>query len=109
MRDAFRVPTDVLTATAGGLLIALAGGALLPVQFAMNGALAGALRSATLTGAVSYLVGAAFLAALVLVRRQPLDWPAARVAPWWAFMGGVVGSAYVVGSMLLTRALGADL
>jgi transporter family-2 protein len=94
---------------AGGLVVSLLAGALLPAQFATNGALAGALRSSTLTGAVSYTVGGAFLALLVALRRQPLDWPAARGAPWWAWMGGVFGSAYVVGSMLLTRALGAAL
>jgi transporter family-2 protein len=92
---------------AAGLAMALVGGALLPAQFATNGALAGTLGSTTLTGAVSYLVGSVFLAALVVLRGQRPDWATARGAPWWAWMGGVVGSAYVVGSVLLTRALGA--
>lgn len=94
-------------ARAAPLAAAVLGGALLPAQFATNGALAGTLGSVTLTGAVSYLVGAAFLLGLVLLRREPTDWPAARRAPRWAWLGGCVGSAYVVGSVLLTRALGA--
>jgi len=91
------------------LLVALAAGALLPAQFATNGALAGALGSPTLASAINYVVGTVFLAGVVLVTRQRLDWPAARRGPWWAWLGGVLGSAYVVGSVLLTRALGAAL
>jgi transporter family-2 protein len=91
------------------LAVTVFAGALLPAQFATNTALAGSLRSVTLAGAVSYLVGTAFLLALVRARRLAPDWPAARAAPRWAWLGGVVGSGYVVGSVLLTRALGAAL
>ncbi len=100
---------DRPTAVALPLALTIAGGALLPAQFATNGALAGALRSVTLTGAVSYAVGTAFLLLLVRVQRWRPDWPAARGAPAWAWLGGVVGSAYLVGSVVLTRALGAAL
>ena len=113
------IPPTSLAATPGpaplrrraaiGLLMALLGGALLPAQFATNGALAGRLGSVTLTGAVSYLVGSLFLVALVALASRRPDWAAARGAPWWAWLGGVVGSAYVVGSVLLTQALGAAL
>jgi bacterial/archaeal transporter family-2 protein len=91
------------------LALTILAGALLPAQFATNSALAGELQSVTLTGAVSYTVGAVFL--FVLVKTQPLgpNWAAARGGPRWAWLGGVVGSAYVVGSVLLTRALGAAL
>ena len=91
------------------LLLAVLGGGLLPAQFATNGALAGELHSVTLTGGISYSVGALFLSVLVLAQRQSPDWVAARRGPAWAWLGGAVGSAYVVGSVLLTRALGAAL
>jgi bacterial/archaeal transporter family-2 protein len=91
------------------LALTIVGGALLPAQFATNGALAGELRSVTLTGAVSYTVGAVFLFFLVKAQRLEPNWSAARGGPRWAWLGGVVGSAYVVGSVLLTRALGAAL
>jgi bacterial/archaeal transporter family-2 protein len=90
------------------LLIAVFAGALLPAQFATNSALAANLGSVTLTGAVSYSVGAVFLFMLTLQRGKP-NWLAARQGPTWAWFGGAVGSAYVVGSVLLTRALGAAL
>ncbi len=92
------------------LALAIIGGALLPAQFATNSALAGQFKSVTLTAATSYLVGAIFLFALMHLmqaQRAAADWPAARRGPLWAWFGGAVGSAYVVGSVLLTQALGA--
>jgi transporter family-2 protein len=85
----------------------IAAGALLPAQFATNAALAGQLHSVTLTGATSYLVGATFLLLVAAAQRQSADWGAARRGPRWSWLGGVAGSAYIVGSVLLTRALGA--
>lgn len=98
-----------LTRRAFPLVLTVFAGALLPAQFATNGALAEELRSLTLTGAVSYLVGALFLFTLLKARRLEPDWLAARRGPRWAWLGGIVGSFYVVGSVLLTRTLGAAL
>jgi transporter family-2 protein len=88
------------------LLLVIFGGGLLPAQFATNSALARTINSVTLTGAISYLVGSILLVILVLSQKSP-DWVAARKAPFWAWLGGAIGSAYVVGSVILTRALGA--
>lgn len=85
------------------------GGCLLPAQFAINAALAGQLRSVTLTGATSYLGGAVFLLVLLAAPGPRADWRAAMRGPGWAWLGGAVGSAYIVGSVILTRALGAGL
>lgn len=98
-----------LAVTALPLALTVFGGALLPAQFATNSALSAQLRSVTLTGAVSYLVGAVFLLTLVSFQQRKPNWAAAARGPRWAWLGGVVGSAYVVGSVLLTRALGAAL
>ena len=91
------------------LLVAVFAGALLPAQFATNSALAASLGSVVLTGVVSYSVGAVFLFVLLRAQRSKPNWLAARQGPTWAWFGGAVGSAYVVGSVLLTRALGAAL
>lgn len=91
------------------LLLAVAAGILLPMQFAVNSALAGELKSVTLTAALSYLVGAVALGLVLAVLRVPGAWTAAGAAPRWVWLGGVVGSAYVVGSVVLTRLLGAAL
>lgn len=96
--------------TAGPLGLMVAAGALLPAQFATNSALAGHLSSVTLTGAVSYTTGALLLIVLLRASRGPApDWRAGRAAPRWAWLGGVIGSAYVVGSVVLTQRLGAAL
>lgn len=91
------------------ILVAVLAGGLLPAQFATNGALATAFQSVTLTGATSYLVGSVLLVGLLASRRWQPTWEAARRAPAWSWLGGVVGSAYVVGSVVLTRELGAAL
>lgn len=91
------------------LLLAVAAGTLLPMQFSVNSALAGEIHSVVLAAGISYLVGAVALGAvLTLLRVRPV-WTAARTAPRWVWLGGVVGSAYVVGSVVLTRLLGAAL
>lgn len=90
-------PALVLTVLAGGLL---------PLQFAVNGALADELGSVTLTGTLSYAAGTLGLLVLLGLTRQRPDWEGARQAPRWSWLGGVVGSAYVVGSVVLTQALG---
>lgn len=82
---------------------------MLPAQFATNAALSSELRSLTLTGAVSYLGGAILLFVLLRVLNLEPDWAAARAGPRWMWLGGIVGSAYVVGSALLNRTLGAAL
>jgi transporter family-2 protein len=91
------------------ILIAVFAGSLLPAQFATNSALANELNSTTLTGAISYSVGSLFLFVLLVSQRLKPDWLSARRGPLWAWLGGAVGSAYVVGSVILTRALGAAL
>jgi transporter family-2 protein len=91
------------------IALAIFAGALLPTQFATNSALARVVNSSTLTGALSYTVGATLLATLIAIKRLRPDWAAARRAPRWVWFGGVLGSLYVVGSVVLTRALGAAL
>jgi transporter family-2 protein len=95
------------TGTIGPVATVLLAGTLLPAQLATNTALAGALGSTTLAAATSYVVGGATLGAAFALQRGRTNWGAAREAPWWAWVGGVTGSVYVVGSLLLTRALGA--
>jgi transporter family-2 protein len=87
--------------------LAVLGGALLPAQFAINAALSNEVRSLTLTGAISYLGGTLVLLLVLIAFRARPNWAAAKGGPRWMWLGGVVGSAYVVGSALLTRTLGA--
>lgn len=84
-------------------------GSLLPAQFATNAALARETQSVVLSAAISYGVGTLLLLILLTFSRQKPAWEAGRSAPPWAWLSGVIGSAYVVGSVILTRQLGAAL
>ncbi|AWN23689.1 hypothetical protein DKM44_10995 [Deinococcus irradiatisoli] len=85
-------------------------GALLPVQFALNSALTGFTHSPAATASVSYGVGLLALGlGLGWVHRGQIPFVRLRGAPGWSFLGGVVGSAYVIGSVVLTRLLGTGL
>ncbi|ADV68137.1 DMT family transporter [Deinococcus maricopensis] len=96
--------------TAPWLALAVAAGLLLPAQFAVNAALARTNGSAPLTAFTSYVIGTLTLAVMIALT------PAARAhltrlrsAPAWTLTGGLLGSAYVLGSVVLTRELGAGL
>jgi bacterial/archaeal transporter family-2 protein len=92
------------------LIVAVIAGAFLPIQFAVNGALSGALHSLTATAAISYSVGAvALLMGLLIVTRGRLELKRLSGAPIWSYLGGFVGSAYVLGSVALTQTLGTAL
>jgi len=92
------------------LPVAVVVGALLPVQFALNSALTTFTRSPAATAAVSYGVGLlALTLGLTVFHRGRVPLGRLAGAPGWSFLGGVVGSAYVIGSVVLTRLLGAGL
>jgi len=92
----------------GYLLFALAAGAMLPIQFGINAQLATWLGSSVRAALVSFVVGALALALVTLAFAR--DWPAVdRVsgAPWWVWVGGVLGAFYVLGSIVTAPRLGA--
>ena len=92
------------------ILAAAAAGGLLAVQVAANSALGlhlGRPAGATL---VSFLVGSVGLVLYMLVIREP--WPAAKAlaqTPWWALLGGLLGAAYVMATVVVTPRLGPGL
>ena len=90
------------------VLLTMLAGAGLVVQQALNAHLRVALASAAWSGFVSYLVGLACMALLVLALRDPL--PSATLAariPWWAWSGGLFGAVFIALAILLVPKLGA--
>ena len=90
------------------VLLTMLAGAGIVVQQALNANLRVALASAAWSGFVSYLVGLACMALLVLALRDPL--PPAEVAariPWWAWSGGLFGATFIVIAILIVPKLGA--
>ena len=89
------------------ILIALAAGAVLPVQALINGRLSSALGSPLMAGNISFLVAALTLALLQLVLGHPL--PSAQQlasVPAWIWLGGMLGVVYVVGAIISVGAIG---
>jgi transporter family-2 protein len=89
------------------VLFALLAGAMLPLQFGINAQLAEWVGGSVRAALVSFVVGAValFFAALTTVRD---GWPErAGDAPWWIWIGGLLGAFYVLGSIVTAPKLGA--
>jgi transporter family-2 protein len=90
------------------VVAAVAAGALLPLQHTVNGELLRASGSAVLTGAVSYIGGALAVAGLLATGRfGPIIFGGLRRAPWWSYLGAVIGPWYIVLSAQFTAGHGA--
>jgi bacterial/archaeal transporter family-2 protein len=95
-------------ASARYIVFALLAGAMLPFQFGINAVLASHLGSAVRASLVSFAVGA--LALLVATLAFFRSWPEPdrlAGAPWWIWVGGLLGAFYVLGSVVTAPRLGA--
>jgi bacterial/archaeal transporter family-2 protein len=89
------------------LLVAAAAGAALTVQVACNTQLSRVIGSPIEATLCSFLVGSLALAVYVLAAREPVPSAARLVAaPWWSWIGGLLGGAYVLCTILLAPRLG---
>jgi bacterial/archaeal transporter family-2 protein len=92
------------------LLAALAGGAILPVQVALNTLLRRYVGEPMQVTFISYLAGT--LASLLIcgLARYPLP-PATAIAQtsWWMWLGGCLGTLYVWSTIFSTPRIGAAL
>ena len=96
----------------GWIALALAAGAVLPVQGAVNALLRADLGAPSAVGAVSFVVAtlamAAIAAAAVLVLHAPVPrLDGVRAMPWWGWLGGFAGAAYVTTVFTAIPAIGA--
>jgi transporter family-2 protein len=100
--------------TPGSLWIAVVavlpviGGGALALQAGVNATLARGAGSGVWAAAVSFVVGAAALLAVVAALRLP-PWPegVASATPAWAWVGGLLGAAYVTSAALAASRVGA--
>jgi bacterial/archaeal transporter family-2 protein len=90
------------------LLIAVAAGVMLPIQFGINAQLAHWVGSPIRAAFVSFLVGTVVLLIASFFIRKPLP-SLARLGdvPWWVWIGGLLGAFYVAGSIVSAPKLGA--
>ena len=90
------------------VLLAFVAGAAVPVQFAVNAEMRGAVGGPVVAAALSFVVGTVTLLVAVLVAREGAPSLADLTgAPWWAWAGGFLGAFYVTASIILTPRLGA--
>lgn len=96
----------------GWILLALIAGAILPVQGAVNALLRVDIGAPITVGAVSFVVATAgmALALLFVVTTGRAPRPTARPlagVPWWGWLGGLCGAAYVTTVFTAIPAIGA--
>ena len=90
------------------LLLALAAGAMIPFQAGINAQLAQFVHGPIRAALVSFLVGTVVL--LVAAAVVPKPWPSVSKlggAPWWVWIGGILGAFYVAVSVIAAPRLGA--
>lgn len=90
------------------LLFGFAAGAMLPIQFGINAQLANWLDSPLRATLVSFAIGTAALFLVMVAGYR--DWPTGGSiagAPWWVWVGGLLGAFYVLGSVVAAPKLGA--
>ncbi len=88
--------------------VAVAVGALLPVQAGLNAQLRTGLGHPLMAALASFLVGTIGLigvAMLVGARLPAMSGMAAL--PWWYWLGGLLGAAYITAAVVLAPKLGA--
>lgn len=89
-------------------LLAMAAGASVVLQQALNAQLRTALNSAAWSGLVSYAVGLACMALLaVALRDSPPPLATVTRIPWWAWSGGLFGAIFIGLAIFLVPRLGA--
>jgi len=97
------------------VLLAALAGMILPMQPGINSVLRSSLGSAWVAALVSFSVGTLILLTTVTLLRlsaNPKIIPnleAIRSAPWWAWLGGLIGAIFVSSSIVLAPKLGAVL
>ncbi len=90
------------------IAIAALVGMVLPLQALLNARLGAMTQGALFASFVSFAVGTAALALVLLATRTP--WPALRelaALPPWLWLGGLIGAVFVFSGTLLVPRLGA--
>jgi bacterial/archaeal transporter family-2 protein len=88
------------------LLFAVVAGSFLPMQAGVNARLAQFVGGAVRASMISFAVGAValFLVVAVFYRSEHSH---ATAAPWWAWIGGLLGAFYVTSTVVVPVRIGA--
>lgn len=90
-------------------LLGAGAGMLMAAQAAVNGQLGSLLGSPVHAAFVSFLTGAAFLVLVVALRYRSfaaVKNPVEQKAPWWIWIGGLLGGLYILLNVFLVGRIG---
>jgi transporter family-2 protein len=92
------------------LIVAFVVGALLPIQAALNSKMGKAINNSILAAFISFAVGTIALCIYLLITKQSFQFVTAyKQAPWYAWLGGLLGTLYVAASIMVLPRLGVAL
>ena len=89
------------------VFLALIAGAAMPLQAGINLRLRYALADSVWAALISFAVGTLALAVYALATRPVPTLAMASGAPWWAWLGGMLGAFFVTVTIILAANLGA--
>ncbi len=90
------------------LVFAFVAGAMIPFQAGVNAQLSHWVHSPVRAAFVSFVVGTIALGAISVLIFKPLpSFSRLGEAPWWVWIGGLLGAFYVAGSVATAPRLGA--
>ncbi|MCU0975461.1 MAG: DMT family transporter [Steroidobacteraceae bacterium] len=91
----------------GAYLVTAAIGGLLALQVGLNAVMRSHTGTALSAALVNFVIGSVALAAVLFATRMPLPTGAQLAgAPWWAWLAGLGGAAYVASSAVLGPLIG---
>jgi transporter family-2 protein len=89
--------------------LAFVAGAFIPIQGAFNARLGAAGSSPMHASMISFAIGTLAIAVYVLATRQTVSWAGFASAPWYAWLGGVIGAFCLSAIILIFPKLGPGL
>lgn len=89
------------------IAIAISAGAMIGTQPSVNAALAKQLSSPFAAALVSLGVSVLILIPFVLLTVGKINLSNAAMAPWWVWIGGMAGAAFVISGLTVAPILGA--
>jgi len=88
------------------IFLCVAVGVAIAFQALLNASLGAFTRLNSFSALMSFVVGFPVVIVYFLVESQQVDGKYAR-APWWSYLGGLLGAFYIVSVILTVRRLGA--
>jgi bacterial/archaeal transporter family-2 protein len=91
------------------ILMAFLAGSFIPVQGGLNALLGKQVKSPMHASLFSFTIGTVLLLLYVLLTKQTISWEGVKSAPWYAWLGGLLGAYCLTAILLVMPRLGPGL